>query len=265
MSLHTGKKLHSYEWEELPIDDDVIARVEELAREQDAPIMTDGYPMFEWMPGVPILDEVLPPTLDDAPDGDNADAIILNDNVEEPINDLNLENVQVDDDMGDHNNDIIDDDVNVGRYVTEDESLHAEDTDDDEGDDKLAPEMNSDTNVILVTIDEHDDESMTDDVPNAPEHNEHDNTENEANIPAIDDTEDDTNSSRGNADIEEGTSSSGRPRRAAADAGIERLTMDFGGKSYSSTKHRQFLMRKLQAQTSITEDAHRIATNVMFT
>ena len=93
MSLHTGKKLHSYEWEELPIHDDVIVRVEELAREQDAPIMTDGYPMFEWMPGVSILDEVLPAgdTLGDAPDGDNADAIILNDNVEEPINDLNLE------------------------------------------------------------------------------------------------------------------------------------------------------------------------------
>ena len=28
MSLHTGKRLHAYEWEELPIDDEVINRVE---------------------------------------------------------------------------------------------------------------------------------------------------------------------------------------------------------------------------------------------
>ena len=58
MSLCTGKRLHSYEWDELPIDEEVIARVEELATEKDAPLMDDGYPMLEWAPGVPIIDEV---------------------------------------------------------------------------------------------------------------------------------------------------------------------------------------------------------------
>ena len=56
MSLYTGKRLHSYQWDELPIDDDVISRVEELAMKEDAPVMADGYPMFEWSPGVPIID-----------------------------------------------------------------------------------------------------------------------------------------------------------------------------------------------------------------
>jgi hypothetical protein len=32
--------------------------VEELGTEEDAPIMTDGYPMFEWGPGDTIIDEV---------------------------------------------------------------------------------------------------------------------------------------------------------------------------------------------------------------
>ena len=54
MSLHTGKRLHSYEWEELPIDDKVINRVEELVGNQK--VMTDKYPQFEWAPGSPIVD-----------------------------------------------------------------------------------------------------------------------------------------------------------------------------------------------------------------
>ena len=53
MSLHTGKRLHAYEWEELPIDDEVINRVEELAGNQK--VMTDKYPQFEWAPGFPIV------------------------------------------------------------------------------------------------------------------------------------------------------------------------------------------------------------------
>ena len=57
MSLHSGKQINIYEWQELPIDDDVINRVEEIAEEQNAAMMTDGYPMFEWMPGVQIDDE----------------------------------------------------------------------------------------------------------------------------------------------------------------------------------------------------------------
>ncbi len=36
-------------------DNDVIARVEELAMEEDAYLIADGYPYFEWAPGVPII------------------------------------------------------------------------------------------------------------------------------------------------------------------------------------------------------------------
>ena len=32
MSLYTGKRLHSYIWEEMPIDQETIDRVDQLAR-----------------------------------------------------------------------------------------------------------------------------------------------------------------------------------------------------------------------------------------
>ena len=34
MSLYTGKRLHRYIWEEIPIDQDIIDRVDQLAREE---------------------------------------------------------------------------------------------------------------------------------------------------------------------------------------------------------------------------------------
>ena len=48
MSLYSGKRIHSYEWKELPIDEEVIARVEELAEEEEAPEMKRGHPIFTW-------------------------------------------------------------------------------------------------------------------------------------------------------------------------------------------------------------------------
>ena len=41
---------------EPPIDDCVIDRVEEMKRSDNQPIMNNGYPIFKWAPGVPILD-----------------------------------------------------------------------------------------------------------------------------------------------------------------------------------------------------------------
>lgn len=57
MSLYTGKRLHSFKWQELPIDQDVIDRVEQLAKMEGQPIMPGNFPLFEWSPGVTILDD----------------------------------------------------------------------------------------------------------------------------------------------------------------------------------------------------------------
>ena len=56
MSLHSGRWIHVYKWDELPIDEYVIERVESLAKGQEQPIMHNGMPSFEWAPGVEVTD-----------------------------------------------------------------------------------------------------------------------------------------------------------------------------------------------------------------
>ena len=48
--------MHSFNLAELPIDDYVIDRVEEMAISEKQPIMTNGCPISEWAPVVPIID-----------------------------------------------------------------------------------------------------------------------------------------------------------------------------------------------------------------
>ena len=57
MMLYTGKEIHIDDWVELPIDGDVIKRVEDLAKIEKRPTF-DQYPMFEWAPGIPIMDDM---------------------------------------------------------------------------------------------------------------------------------------------------------------------------------------------------------------
>ena len=54
MSIHTGRRIHGYKWEELPIDEYVIERVEALAKEEDQPITNRGISCFEWAPDVEV-------------------------------------------------------------------------------------------------------------------------------------------------------------------------------------------------------------------
>ena len=44
MSLDTGHKIHSYEWKELPIPDENIITVEEIAEQQNDPLLTKKIP-----------------------------------------------------------------------------------------------------------------------------------------------------------------------------------------------------------------------------
>ena len=47
MSLHTGRRIHGYNWKELPIDEHVIERAESLAEVENQTIMHHGYPNSE--------------------------------------------------------------------------------------------------------------------------------------------------------------------------------------------------------------------------
>ena len=50
MSLYWGEKVHSREWEELPIEKFMIERVEHTATEQRELVINIGYTIFEWLP-----------------------------------------------------------------------------------------------------------------------------------------------------------------------------------------------------------------------
>ena len=56
MSLSTEKELYAFSWTAFPIVDYVMDRAEETERSDIQPTMNNGYPIFEWAPGVPILD-----------------------------------------------------------------------------------------------------------------------------------------------------------------------------------------------------------------
>ena len=57
MSLSTGKRLSRIQWDELPMPDGVIARVEAMAALEDQPIMDNGVPIFEWAPNIRMVDD----------------------------------------------------------------------------------------------------------------------------------------------------------------------------------------------------------------
>jgi hypothetical protein len=61
LSMITGKRLARHQWTALPITEAAIARVEQLASEQDQPWVQPGGLLFEWRPDQP-FDE------DDDPD-----------------------------------------------------------------------------------------------------------------------------------------------------------------------------------------------------
>ena len=64
MSLISGRRIHAYQWKEVPISSEIIDRVDELAEKEDQPLLHDGIPIFEWEIGVPVGEEP------GAPDGE---------------------------------------------------------------------------------------------------------------------------------------------------------------------------------------------------
>jgi hypothetical protein len=70
MSLTTGRRVSRQQWDVLPMPDGVIAAVENMALEEDQPLIGGrGAPFFEWSPGIPIEDHgVQAPVLDEQED-----------------------------------------------------------------------------------------------------------------------------------------------------------------------------------------------------
>ena len=127
MSLETGKELHGIVWTDLPMNDHIISLVEEIATRENQPLLSRGL-LFEWAPGVPILDDY-----DDI------------DELEDIINDI----------YTDYNSDTDDD------YDPDDDDSDCDsDSDDDEEDDANGNRGHNrhrgDVDNLVVTDDEGD-------------------------------------------------------------------------------------------------------------
>lgn len=65
LSLVTGRKLSRQQWTKLPMPNGVIATVEHIALAEQQPLAGYGAPLFEWAPGVEIMDEMNVPVPQD--------------------------------------------------------------------------------------------------------------------------------------------------------------------------------------------------------
>lgn len=125
MSLYTGKELHSNSWDELPIDDEVIAKVDALALAEKQPLLPDSYPLFEWSPGL---------TIDDIDLVEDIEEIDGNENDEDFFEIVN----------NDNENEVNDDGNNNEEFIADDSA--SSDTNDESSD--SSEDANNDNDII---------------------------------------------------------------------------------------------------------------------
>ena len=98
MSLETGKRIHSKQWDVLPISNNVIDTVNDLGNEQQQPTLKHRVPLFEWAPGIEI----------DVPNDDDDEELINKIADNQPIldiqefNDATEQNMVTDDEEDDN-------------------------------------------------------------------------------------------------------------------------------------------------------------------
>lgn len=233
MSLYTGKKLHSYDWVESPIDDDVIARVEELAEMEDQPNIIDNMPIFEWGVGNQIIDEVestihasnddVGPTMVYTPVFDSLHNLNNTPTIEETAtNTIPLGTEESSQPIGDAQDELGQDPDNIPE---------------EEG---IAP-----VGVSEVFDDDVDlsNQSIVDAYTETEERLDHELQEISDLIEGMGSTviQNDT--------TPEHTEGLRRSNRRNAGTGVDTLIMDHGGKDYRAYKHRTFLQQKKREHT----------------
>ena len=227
MSLYSGKRIHSYEWKEVPIDDDVIARVEELAEEEEAPEMKRGYPIFTWKQR--LLDDPdlnVNDVIDDVVPTNNGNNDINNElEIIEEIPDQEIE-------IAEQENEIVnDDEPEETNYITDEGSVMEENEENDDID-------NSGDGLDDLHVMDEEPEMQT--LPVIEEINEEQGAdENEIIVKDVLEGDEDEG-------IEVELNESGRPRRACVGQGVERLVMNMdNNKEYASVKDQnyQFTMK----------------------
>ena len=294
MSLLTGKRIHRYIWEELPIGDDVIDRVHDLATDEKQPELVDGIPLFEWSNGKIIED--------DNDDYDGSEIIENNEYIEQldefRVNDLTnpttndeviaeSELVVEEDQTSEHSDsdELPPDENNVNMnedmFENDEEDItnEANNTDGDTADndlDELLKEAERQLQDELNKIQRIDNKRHQEGVKVKDEDSDRSITQSNENkklSAALNEvTEADLESSPDRSgshesDEEELTevSSTGRPMRQARKHGIDRLLMDTKGKDCLSTKYCTYLqyqkLKRSRRSVLVTLLAKRVSAN----
>ena len=244
MSLDTGQEIHGSKWVEKPINEQVIARVHELAIRENQPLLVNNCPMFEWSPGNPIDDED-----DEDHDGENQ-----NENLDHgDVDHVDDAESQQDEQLGEQD-DIEEDVFNV---ITEDEeSQHEEDEEfivDIENNEAEDEDGFGDYDV---------NEDNIDDAATFEDHNNLDDTINNGGQAVRDATEQQVDVDTYGTTVKGGVRRSTRSNRGR---GVDRLVMNTKGKKYRSKQAQQYLLKKVLKKRGMTSNIAQIATKVMFT
>ena len=256
MSLFTGKKIHSYKWEELPITDEVIARVEELATIEKQPKMNNGLPIFEWEPGFPITDDH---------EHDN------NDEGEVPEIDI-IDDLQDDVQDAHHNNN-----EGVSHIISDDDfedynSTHSEEEvyEINENNDGLNENVdillennlveNNDASSIIHEQEKENDEMTNDNDDETPNNN---NDDNDYGATQNDEDNEHVENEQHEDVVNE------RPQRSNAGQGVQRLQPSFDGKIYHDKKIMQYTQYNCSDERNESKNENvsymRKAVDVVFT
>ncbi len=243
MSLNTGKLIHAFHWESLPIDDHIVGRVVELANNDKAPTMNNG-PVFEWRPGIPV-------TM-------NEDEDILTDAEDDASDDASLPPL----DHGTYPSDSDDDD-------------DAEDDDDDDeffdlgevntpfADDDPPPDpLPENQGAALQNVDTDIDDTST--IGDTSTLNGDDGDDASYTPPTTPDNQGALQANQG-AQPSENSGAHSRPRRSNAGSGVDRLEPSMHGKTHS-TVHTQLLQLadKLSTDKPFEKHCYKLAGDVIF-
>ena len=257
MSLNTGKLIHAFIWEQLPLDDHIIDRVTDLAEDEGAPLMNNG-PIFEWRPGIPVTINDDEDILDEDDDSDDEDYI-------PPLLQHGSDSDSDDDDDDDDTYNPSIDDVDVPFADGPTPPVHDDVL--DQGADlnvhnpaEADTDNNNNTNDELDNVNPHGVPIIVEDV-----------SEDDDEEPDEDETNTRTRKDQGAPYTSQGapTQPSGahsRPRRTNAGAGVPRFEPTMTGKTHE-THHTQLLQLadKLGTDKQFEQQCYKLAVDVIFT
>ena len=249
MSLKTGRRIHGYIWNELPIPDHMIRRVEKLADDKNAMNLDDdGCPIFEWE-----LGEVMP---DEEPEDDAVEP------EEGPAEQDQHDCDEEDEEESDHSDDETEEEEDPGDESGDDEFISDEggavvsNYDDMEDQTNSTDDEPADSSDMEVNeSDESDGEGNTDEGASSSDEDVSDNDGDESS------EEEDSDTRSEDLDVEETTET-----RSEGGARVERnrsqpnqYEPSFKGKSYGTS-----MMNITLNQVDRIRSVYSTAVNVLF-